>query len=78
MLQFGLDVMAVVVEAIHPSPGAASAYHAVQAAQIGAHTEIAEQAGIAAKTEIDAKRDATNVTDAAAAKARETVVDADV
>ena len=78
LLQSGLEVMAVVVEAIHPPPGAAAAYHAVQAAQIGAHTEIAEQAGIAARTESDAKRDAMNVKDAATAKARETVVDADV
>ena len=50
----------------------------MQAAQIGAHTEIAEQAGIAAKTEIDARRDADGITNAAVAKSRETVVDADV
>ena len=74
----GLDIVAVVVEAIHPPPGAASAYHAVQAAQIGAHTEIAEQQGQAAKAEVDAKRDATTLLNAAAAKAHETLVDAQV
>jgi regulator of protease activity HflC (stomatin/prohibitin superfamily) len=77
-LQSGIEVMAVVVEAIHPPPGAAAAYHAVQSAQIGAHTQIAEQAGIAVKTEIDARRDADGLTNAAVATSRETVVDASV
>ncbi len=74
----GLDVVAVVVEAIHPPPGAASAYHAVQAEQIGAHTAIAEQQGQAAKAEVDARRDATTLLNAATAKAHETLVDAQV
>lgn len=34
-LQSGIDLVAVVIEAIHPPPAAASAYHAVQAAGIG-------------------------------------------
>jgi regulator of protease activity HflC (stomatin/prohibitin superfamily) len=37
----GIDVIAVIVEAIHPPPGAANAYHYVQAAEILAKSEIA-------------------------------------
>ena len=39
-LSTGVDVIAVVVEAIHPSPDAASAYHYVQAAEILAKSQI--------------------------------------
>ena len=70
--------MSVVVEAIHPPPGAAPAYHAVQAARISAYTAIAEQQGMAAKSEIGARRDATDVRNLAQAKSHDTVVDAQV
>jgi regulator of protease activity HflC (stomatin/prohibitin superfamily) len=39
----GIEVIAVVIEAIHPPPGAAVAYHSVQAAEIFANVEIALQ-----------------------------------
>ena len=39
----GIEVIAVVIEAIHPPPGAAAAYHNVQAAEILANVEIAVQ-----------------------------------
>jgi regulator of protease activity HflC (stomatin/prohibitin superfamily) len=39
----GIEVMSVVVEAIHPPAGAASAYHNVQAAEILANSQIAVQ-----------------------------------
>ena len=39
----GIEVIAVVIEAIHPPPGAAAAYHSVQAAEIFANVEIALQ-----------------------------------
>ncbi len=74
----GLQVMAIVVEAIHPPAGAAEAYHAVQAAEVNRHTTIAEQQAESAQAEIDARRDATNVANAAAANARDAVVDAEV
>ena len=74
----GLEVMAVVVEAIHPPPGAASAYHAVQAAQVGAHASIARQSGIAVQSGIDARSDAAEIGNAADAKSHETVADAQV
>lgn len=74
--QSGLEVMAVVVEAIHPPPGAAPAYHAVQAAQVGAYTAIAQQSAVAVQSAIDASSDAAEIANAAGAKARETVADA--
>ena len=73
----GLQVMAVVVEAIHPPPGAAVAYHAVQTAAVGAHTAIAEGSGYAVSRESDAQRQAGTDADAAAALAHEVVADAD-
>nr|WP_246718097.1 SPFH domain-containing protein [Rhizobium sp. BK060] len=39
-LNSGVEILAVVVEAIHPPAGAADAYHAVQAAQISAETRM--------------------------------------
>ena len=39
-LSTGIEVIAVVVEAIHPPPGAAKAYHNVQAAEILAQSQI--------------------------------------
>ncbi len=73
----GLQVMAVVVEAIHPPPGAAAAYHAVQTAAIGGHTAIAEGTGYAVSRESDARRQAGTDADSAAALAHEVVADAD-
>jgi regulator of protease activity HflC (stomatin/prohibitin superfamily) len=39
----GIEAIAVIAEAIHPPPGAASAYHNVQAAEIRAVSQIAVQ-----------------------------------
>lgn len=74
----GIQIMAVVVEAIHPPPGAATAYHAVQTAAISAHTTIAEQTGYAVSRVSDAQRQAGITLDQAAAASHETVVDATV
>ena len=46
----GLQVSAVVIEAIHPPAGAAEAYHAVQAASIMANASIAAERGRAFAT----------------------------
>jgi regulator of protease activity HflC (stomatin/prohibitin superfamily) len=46
-LQSGTEIMAVVVEAIHPPPAAARAYHNVQAAQIKALARVSESRGSA-------------------------------
>jgi regulator of protease activity HflC (stomatin/prohibitin superfamily) len=40
-LSTGIEVIAVIIEAIHPPPGAANAYHGVQAAEILAHSQVA-------------------------------------
>jgi regulator of protease activity HflC (stomatin/prohibitin superfamily) len=40
-LSTGIEVIAVIIEAIHPPPGAANAYHSVQAAEILARSQIA-------------------------------------
>ena len=45
----GIDAIAVLVEAIHPPPGAAAAYHSVQAAEILAQTRVAGSRGDAAR-----------------------------
>ncbi len=74
----GIDIMAVVVEAVHPPPGAASAYHAVQAAAIAAHTAIAEQSGLASTSEAQSRREATERRDLALVQAHEAVVEARV
>ncbi|KVK84460.1 membrane protease [Burkholderia cepacia] len=47
-LQSGVDVIAVVIESVHPPTGAAAAFHDVQAAQIRAQGSIAQARGFAA------------------------------
>jgi regulator of protease activity HflC (stomatin/prohibitin superfamily) len=48
--QSGIEIVAIVVEAIHPPAGAAEAYHAVQAAEINAEARVASERGRAAAT----------------------------
>ena len=52
----GIEVSGVSVEAIHPPPGAASAYHDVQAAEIRANTEIAQRRGDATRSLMTAQQ----------------------
>ena len=54
----GIQVTAVVIDAIHPPMDAVPAYHGVQAAEIAALTEIARARGQAAQTTANALRDA--------------------
>lgn len=56
--QAGIQVTAVVIDAIHPPMNAVPAYHGVQAAEIAALTEIARARGQAAQTTANAQRDA--------------------
>jgi hypothetical protein len=49
-LQSGIEIVSVVVEAIHPPSGAADAYHSVQAAEIVADTSISNERGRAQST----------------------------
>lgn len=66
----GLDLTAVVIDAIHPPGGAAEAYHAVQAAQIKAEASVDAERGKAQATLAGAQQDATALeTDATATAA---------
>ncbi|WP_085706616.1 protease modulator HflK [Pseudomonas sp. B35(2017)] len=71
-LDSGVEILATVVEAIHPPAGAANAYHGVQAAQIGAQALIARERGAAAEASNQAQLQASLAGDQATANARET------
>jgi regulator of protease activity HflC (stomatin/prohibitin superfamily) len=49
-LSAGVEIVAVVVEAIHPPPATADAWHNVESAEIRARVAIADENGAAAKT----------------------------
>jgi len=70
-LNSGVEILATVVEAIHPPAGAANAYHAVQAAQIGAQALIARERGAASEQTNHAQLQASTARDQAQASARE-------
>jgi regulator of protease activity HflC (stomatin/prohibitin superfamily) len=67
----GMQVVSVIVEAIHPPGGAAAAYRSVQAAEIAANTEIAVEQGRAEITAGLARRDAAATIATATAAAAE-------
>jgi len=75
-LDSGVEILATVVEAIHPPAGAANAYHGVQAAQITAQALIAREQGKAAEQTNAARQAASAATDTASASARETLAQA--
>jgi regulator of protease activity HflC (stomatin/prohibitin superfamily) len=70
-LDSGVEILATVVEAIHPPAGAANAYHGVQAAQIGAQALIARERGAAAESTNQAQLQASIARDQAMATAYE-------
>jgi len=70
-LDSGVEILATVVEAIHPPAGAANAYHGVQAAQIGAQALVSRERGAAAQATHEAQLQASIVRDQATASARE-------
>lgn len=70
-LDSGVEILATVVEAIHPPAGAANAYHGVQAAQIGAQALISRERGAAAEATNQAQLQASIARDQAMASARE-------
>jgi regulator of protease activity HflC (stomatin/prohibitin superfamily) len=72
-LATGIDVIAVVVEAIHPPAGAAAAYHNVQAAEILARSQIALRRADAITAIKFAEQNATTIRASAAAAAAERV-----
>lgn len=70
-LDSGVEILATVVEAIHPPAGAANAYHGVQAAQIGAQALISRERGAAAQATNQAQLQASIARDQASASAHE-------
>ncbi|MFS2068794.1 protease modulator HflK [Pseudomonas sp. CT11-2] len=70
-LDSGVEILATVVEAIHPPAGAANAYHGVQAAQIGAQALISRERGAAAEAINQAQLQASIARDQATASAHE-------
>jgi regulator of protease activity HflC (stomatin/prohibitin superfamily) len=72
-LDSGVEVMAVVVEAIHPPPAAAASYQGVQAATIRAQVDIATARATAISQTMSAQEEALKARNDAAAGAAERV-----
>jgi regulator of protease activity HflC (stomatin/prohibitin superfamily) len=75
--QAGIEIVSVLIEEIHPPPGAAGAYHAVQAAEINARASIFDERGRAERVAGVAQQEAHQLTTAAHAGAVESVTVAD-
>jgi regulator of protease activity HflC (stomatin/prohibitin superfamily) len=69
----GIEMLQVVIEAIHPPPGAAYAYHSVQAAEINARTAIAKEQGNAVRAAKLARQEAVSTIGRAQAAVAENV-----
>jgi regulator of protease activity HflC (stomatin/prohibitin superfamily) len=69
----GIEMLQVVIEAIHPPPGAAYAYHSVQATEINARTAMAKEQGNAVRAAKLASQEALSVIDRAQAAVTENV-----
>jgi regulator of protease activity HflC (stomatin/prohibitin superfamily) len=65
----GIEVISVVIEAVHPPAGAAAAYRAVQAAAIEARTTVAREQGQAEGTVSFARQEAAHLRALAAGTA---------
>jgi regulator of protease activity HflC (stomatin/prohibitin superfamily) len=61
----GIDIVAILIDAIHPPAGAAAAYHAVQAAQITADASVFQATAHATRTAGIAQQEAHQATTAA-------------
>jgi regulator of protease activity HflC (stomatin/prohibitin superfamily) len=77
-LASGIEVMAVVIESVHPPAGAAAAYHGVQAAQIRAQASVVEARGFAAATLGGAQQQAIEAVAQGSADAADTLAAARV
>lgn len=69
----GIEVVSVLIQEIHPPPGAAAAYHAVQAAQINASASISDERGRAKRVAGVAQQEAHQLTTGAHATAVERI-----
>jgi regulator of protease activity HflC (stomatin/prohibitin superfamily) len=72
----GIDIVALLIDAIHPPAGAAVAYHSVQAAEIDADASVAQASAHATRTIGQAQQEAHQATSAAEALAVEKVATA--
>lgn len=77
-LDSGVEILATLIEAVHPPAGAANAYHSVQAAQIKSQATIARERGRTAEQVNEARLQASLAHDKATAAAREAIVQADI
>ncbi|MBM7046508.1 protease modulator HflK [Rhizobium lusitanum] len=77
-LNSGVEILAVVVEAIHPPAGAANAFHGVQAVEISAEALVARERGAAAEQTNEAQLNASLRQDDATATAREGIAASEV
>lgn len=77
-LHSGVELLATVIESIHPPAGAADAYHGVQAAQILAQSAIAGERGQAAQQLNAAQQFSRLALDAASAQSHENLDQAQV
>lgn len=77
-LNSGVELLATVIESIHPPAGAADAYHSVQAAQILAQSAIAGEKGQAAQQLNAAQQFARLAQDTASAQSYENLDQAQV
>ena len=68
-LSSGIDVVAVVIESVHPPAGASAAWHSVQAAQIRSEAGVAQARGLAAQSLGDAQQQAETAVAQATARA---------
>jgi regulator of protease activity HflC (stomatin/prohibitin superfamily) len=68
-LSSGIDVVAVVIESVHPPAGASAAWHSVQAAQIRSEASVAQARGLAAQSLGDAQQQAETAVAQATAQA---------
>jgi regulator of protease activity HflC (stomatin/prohibitin superfamily) len=72
-LHTGVEIIAVVVEAIHPPPAAATAYQNVQAAEINSRARVSLARGDAVRTLASAQQTALETQNAAVASAAEQI-----
>jgi regulator of protease activity HflC (stomatin/prohibitin superfamily) len=77
-LASGIEVVAVVIESVHPPAGAAAAWHSVQAAQIRAQGSVAQARGFAAGVLGTAQQQALANIALASARASDTLSSARV
>lgn len=69
----GVELLATLIEAVHPPAGAANAYHSVQAAQIRTQAAVARERGRSAEESNEARMQAAMKLDKATAGARELI-----